>query len=58
MKKGMVVAGGAGKDVRIYGNGEIGRICGGNPWYAVDWGHDAKTVAMGGTGGEVYEFFV
>ena len=54
----MVVAGGAGKDVRIYGNGEIGRICGGNPWYAVDWGHDAKTVAMGGTGGEVYEFFV
>ena len=56
----MIVAAGAGKEARIYSKKkeEISRILADNPWYAVDWGYDANFVAMGGTGGEVYEFFI
>lgn len=56
VREGRIVAGGAGKEVRVFeGKKEIGRVIGANPWYSVDWEKEAKVAAFGGSGGEVYE---
>ena len=59
VRNGKVAAVGAGKEARLYGKkSEIGRIVGENPWYSVDWDREGKVMAVGGTGGEIYEFNV